>query len=73
MQALKGRNRLQRPVRAEESVGRQPRPSDASHPAAWATLPRACGAYSGGNWHNVAIGGSGKYATWTVLHGAFSA
>jgi hypothetical protein len=59
--------------RADGSVGRKPRPLDASHPSAWATLPRTSGAHSLGNWHNVAIGGSGMHAARTVLHCACSA
>jgi len=41
---------------------REPRPTDASHPSAWATLPRTCGAHRAGNRHNIAIGGSSTNA-----------
>jgi hypothetical protein len=60
MQAPKG-VQLRALCRADGSIGRDPRPSDASHPPAWAALPRAFGAYRAGNRHNVAIGDCGMH------------
>jgi hypothetical protein len=44
------------------SDAREPRPSDASHPSAWAALPRTCGACRADTRHSVAISGPGTYA-----------
>ncbi len=56
------------PFRACAQRALTPRPSDASHPSAWATLPRTFGAHSAGNRHNLALIASACIQVCTALH-----